>query len=71
MESQQSMPRQGSLFAQTQAGQPKSWDQIRYENNLQAARAACAQIEAEELGLAQQEESYEPEQWTAEVCNDE
>lgn len=52
-------------------GQPKSWDQIRYENNLQAARAACAQIEAEELGLAQQEESYEPEQWTAEVCNDE
>jgi hypothetical protein len=52
-------------------GQQKSWDQIRYENNLQAARAACAQIEAEELGLAQQEESYESEKWTAEVCNDE
>lgn len=61
---------QGRPVSQPQ-GQPKSWDQIRYENNLQAARAACAQIEAEELGLAQQEESYEPEQWTAEVCNDE
>lgn len=71
MESQQAKQKQGSLFAQTQAGQPKTWDQVRYENNLQAARAACAQIEAEELGLAQQEEPYEPEPWTAEVCNDE
>lgn len=64
----QAMPRQGSLF---DAGQPKSWDQIRYENNLQAARAAYEQIKAEEQGFDAQEEEYEPERWNAEVVGDE
>lgn len=67
----QAKPKQGSLFAQTQAGQPKTWDQIRYENNLQAARAAYEQIKAEEQGFDAQEEEYEPERWTAEVVGDE
>ena len=75
METQQAMPRQGSLFdaGQRQQGQPKSWDQIRYENNLQAARAAYEQIKAEEQGFDAQEEEYEPEPepWTAEVVGDE
>ena len=62
--------RQGSLFAQTQ-GQPKSWDQMRYEKNLQAARAAYEQLKAEEQGLDAQEEEYEPERWTAEVVGEE
>ena len=69
MESQQAMPRQGSLFdaGQRQQGQPKSWDQ----NNLQAARAAYEQIKAEEQGFDAQEEEYEPERWNAEVVGDE
>ena len=73
MESQQAVPRQGSLFdaGQRQQGQPKSWDQIRYENNLQAARAAYEQIKAEEQGFDAQEEEYEPERWNAEVVGDE
>jgi hypothetical protein len=73
MESQQAVPRQGSLFdsGQRQQGQPKSWDQIRYENNLQAARAAYEQIKAEEQSFNAQEEEYEAECWTAEVVGDE
>ena len=66
----QPQQRQGSLFAQTQ-DQPKSWDQMRYEKNLQAARAAYEQLKAEEQGLDAQEEEYEPERWTAEVVGEE
>ena len=69
----QPQQRQGSLFnaGQRQQGQPKSWDQIRYENNLQAARAAYEQLKAEEQGLDAQEEECESERWTAEVVGEE
>lgn len=70
MESQQSMPRQGSLFAQTQAGQPKTWDEIRNEKNRQACLEALNELYPEQ-GCAPQEESYEPDHWTAEVLEDE
>lgn len=70
MESQQAMPRQGSLFAQTQAGQPKTWDEIRNEKNRQACLEALNELYPEQ-GRAPQEESYEPDHWTAEVLEDE
>lgn len=70
MESQQAMPRQGSLFAQTQAGQPKTWDEIRNEKNRQACLEALNELYPEQ-NCAPQEELYEPDHWTAEVLEDE
>ena len=72
MESQQAMPRQGSLFdaGQRQQGQPKTWDEIRNEKNRQACLEALNELYPEQ-GCAPQEEPYEPDHWTAEVLEDE
>lgn len=69
LESQQSMPRQGSLFAQTQTGQQKTWDEIRDERNRQACLNVLNELYPDQ-GFAQEEEN-EPEHWTAEVIEDE
>lgn len=50
---------------QTQ-GQQKTWDEIRNEKNRQACLEALNELYPEQ-GFAPQEETYEPERWTAEV----
>ena len=69
MESQQAMPRQGSLFDAGQS-QPKTWDEIRNEKNRQACIDALNELYPEQ-GFAPQEEEYEPERCTAEIIEDE
>ena len=72
MESQQAMPRQGSLFdaGQRQQGQQKTWDEIRDERNRQACLNVLNELYPEQ-GFAPQEEEYEPEHCTAEILEDE
>jgi len=51
-------------------GQQKTWDEIRNEKNRQACLEALNELYPEQ-GRAPQEESYEPDHWTAEVLEDE